>query len=75
MFLGFIVLSAALLIINMVLFIISKSAGTISQIAIIVIVSIVGGLIGIPILGFFIFHLYLAITRNTTREVLKKITE
>ncbi len=75
MFLGFVVLSAALLIINMVLFIISKSAGTISQIAIIVIVSIVGGLIGIPILGFFIFHLYLAITRNTTREVLKKITE
>jgi len=75
MFLGFVVLSAALLIINMVLFIISKSAGTISQIAIIVIVSIVGGLIGIPILGFFIFHLYLAITRNTTREVLKKIKE
>jgi len=75
MFLGFVVLSAVLLIINMVLFIISKSAGTMSQIAIIVIVSIVGGLIGIPILGFFIFHLYLAITRNTTREVLKKIKE
>lgn len=73
MFLGFVVLSAALLIINMVLFIISKSAGSISQIAVIVIVSIVGGLIGIPILGFFIFHLYLAITRNTTREVLKHI--
>jgi hypothetical protein len=73
MFLGFVVLSCALLIINMVLFIISKSAGNISQIAVIVIVSIVGGLIGIPILGFFIFHLYLAITRNTTREVLKHI--
>jgi len=73
MFLGSVVTAAALILINMVLFIISKSAGSISQIAVIVIASIVGGLIGIPILGFFIFHLYLAITRNTTREVLKHI--
>ena len=73
MFLGSVVVSAGLILINMVLFIISKSAGSINQIAVIVITSIVGGLIGIPILGFFIFHLYLAITRNTTREVLKHI--
>lgn len=57
----------SLCLINMVVFIISKSSSSINQTAIIVIVSIVSALLGIPLIGFFIFHLYLAYTRNTTR--------
>ena len=33
----------------------------------------VAGLLGVPLVGFFVFHLYLACTRSTTREVLKNI--
>ena len=75
MFLGCVVLSVVLIVINMIVFMISRSAENISQTVVIIIAAIVGGLIGIPILGFFIFHLYLAITRNTTREMLKHIKE
>jgi len=65
-------MSFMLCLINMVVFIVSKTS-SVNQTAVIIIVSIVAGLLGIPIIGFFIFHIYVAITRNTTREVLKKI--
>jgi hypothetical protein len=51
----------------MVVFIIQKSTQEVSQAAIIVIVSIVAAVIGLPILGFLIFHLYLTIKKKTTR--------
>jgi hypothetical protein len=73
MFLASVVTSIGLCLINMVVFIISKSSSSVNQTAIIIIVAIVAALLGIPLIGFFIFHLYLACTRNTTREVLKKI--
>jgi hypothetical protein len=65
-------MSFMLCLINMIVFVISKTSN-INQTAVIIIVSIVAGLLGIPIICFFIFHIYVAITRNTTREVLKKI--
>jgi hypothetical protein len=68
-----VVLSIALLLINMVVFLISKSQSTVSQTAVIIIAAILGAILGLPLIGFFIFHLYLAVTRNTTREVLKHI--
>ena len=75
MFLASVFITIVLLIINMIIFIIAKSESNISQTAVIVIVAIVGSVLGIPILGFFIFHIYLACTRNTTREVLKSIEQ
>jgi hypothetical protein len=57
----------------MVVFLIQKSSKDVSQTAIIVIVSVVGAIIGLPILGFLIFHIYLTITKKTTRELLKHI--
>jgi hypothetical protein len=56
----------------MVVFVVAKTSN-VNQTAVIIIVSVVAGLLGIPIIGFFIFHIYLACTRNTTREVLKKL--
>lgn len=73
MFLASVLLTMVMLIVNLIVYFVSKSSGSINQTAIIIVVAIIAGLIGIPILGFFIFHLYLAVTRNTTREVLKHI--
>lgn len=33
------------------------------------------GIIAIPLVGFLIFHIYLAVTGKTTREMLKKIKD
>jgi hypothetical protein len=49
------------------------SSNEVSQTAIIVIISVVAAVIGLPILGFLIFHLYLTIKKKTTREVLKHL--
>jgi hypothetical protein len=57
----------------MVVFIILKIGSGISHTAIIIIVSVVGSVLGLPIILFFAFHIYLACTRKTTREVLKNI--
>ena len=67
LFLTMIFFSICLLIINMIVFLIQKSSRDISHIAIIVVVSVVGAVIGLPILGFLIFHIYLAVTKKTTR--------
>jgi hypothetical protein len=39
----------------------------------IIICSVVLGVIGLPMLGFLVFHIYLSLTGRTTREVLKKL--
>ena len=62
-----------MLIVNMIVFVIQKSSGDVSQTAIIVVVAVVASVIGLPILGFLIFHIYLAVTKKTTRELLKHI--
>jgi len=67
MFLASVLLTVCMMIVNMVVFFIYKSSQNVSQTAIIVIVAVAAGVLGIPILGFFLFHLYLALSRNTTR--------
>lgn len=42
---------------------------------VIVVCSVAVGIIAIPLLGFFIFHIYVACTGNTTREIIKKIKD
>ena len=66
------VLSIVLAIINMVVFIIHKSQ-SVNQTVVIVIVAIVGCILGVPLIGFCIFHMFLAINHNTTRECAKKL--
>jgi palmitoyltransferase ZDHHC9/14/18 len=73
MFLASILLSTVMLLINLIVYFLYRSSGSINQTAVIVVVVVVAAIIGIPILAFFIFHLYLAVTGNTTREVLKKL--
>lgn len=73
LFVTSIFISVCMFIINMIVFVIQKSSKDINQTAIIVIVAVVSGVIGLPILGFLIFHIYLTIQKKTTRELLKHI--
>lgn len=73
LFITSIFISICMLIVNMIVFIIQKSSRDVSQTAVIVIVAVVASVIGLPILGFLIFHIYLAVTKKTTRELLKNI--
>ena len=60
-----------MLIVNLVVYILEKSDDNVSQTAVIVILSVVGAVLGVPLLGFFCFHLYLACSGRTTHEVIK----
>ena len=62
-----------MLIVNMIVFIIQKSSRDVSPTAIIIVVAVVASVIGLPILGFLIFHIYLSLTKKTTRELLKHL--
>ena len=73
MFVGFTFLSVLMVIINTVIFIIKKSDDDVNQTAIIVVVAVIGAVLGLPLLCFFGFHIYIAATGNTTRQVIKKI--
>jgi hypothetical protein len=57
-------------ILNLVILVINKS-GQISEAAIIAIVVVVSALLGLPLVAFFSFHIYLAVTGSTTREIIK----
>jgi hypothetical protein len=58
--------------VNVVVYTISKS-DTVNPMIVIIVCSVAAGLIGLPLLGFLIFHIYISISGNTTREVIKKI--
>jgi predicted Na+-dependent transporter len=57
----------AILIVNLITFIINKTSGNVNQTVVIVVISIVAGLILIPLIVFFLFHLYLTFKKKTTR--------
>ena len=65
--------SICLLIINMIVLLIQESSRGISHIAIIMVVSVVIAVIGIPILGLLILHICLKSSKKTTRELLKHL--
>jgi len=56
-----------------VVFIIAQSGSEINSTVAIIICSVVFGVIAIPMLVFIAFHIYLAVTGKTTRELLKKL--
>ena len=58
--------------VNLVVFFIAQSGDVDSTVAIII-CSVVGGILLIPMLGFLIFHIYLSLRGKTTRELLKRL--
>lgn len=60
-------------LVNVIVFSISNAGNEVNSTIVIIICSVAVGIIAIPLIGFFIFHIYLAATGNTTREVIKNI--
>lgn len=71
LFLGHALIAVLMFLLNLVVLVVNKS-GQISEAAIIAIVAVVSALLGLPLLAFFGFHIYLAVTGATTREVIKQ---
>ena len=57
---------------SLILFLVKRQGGEISQTVIIVISAVLAGLIGLPLVIFMVFHIVIAIRGQTTREVIKK---
>ena len=66
-FLGSMMISIILFFVNVVIFGMKNTNQGVSQTAVIVICVLVGVFIGLPLLGFFAFHLYLVCKGITTR--------
>lgn len=60
-------------IINLVVFFLSQGGSEINSTVAIVICAVVLGIVALPLLAFLVFHVYLALTGKTTRELLKKL--
>ena len=68
-------LTIGMFFVNVVVFAMSNVGTEVNSTVVIVICSVAVGIIAIPLLGFFIFHIYLTITGNTTREVIKNLKD
>jgi hypothetical protein len=64
-------LTMVALVANLILFFIAKSGSSVNSVVLIVVCSVIVAIIGLPLLIFFIFHIYLMITGRTTRELIK----
>ena len=53
--------------VNLIVYFLSRNDGNVGSVIAIVICGVVVALIALPMLGFLIFHIYLAITGKTTR--------
>ena len=60
-----------MLVANVVAYIIKRKDANHEEIALIVVVSIFGCIVALPVTCFFIFHLFLQCSGNTTRELIK----
>lgn len=70
---GGVMCSLAAAIVNAIVFFLTQDNSSVDSTLAIIICSIVFGIVALPMLGFLIFHLYLAIRGKTTRELLKKL--
>ncbi len=73
MFIASLVCLCGVFAVNVVFYLISSTLKQDQYIIAIVIISVLGGILSIPIIVFFFFHLYLCISGRTTREVMKSI--
>ena len=72
-FLASVMISIVLFFVNVVIFGMQNTNQNVSQTAVIVISVLIGVVIGLPLLGFFAFHMYLVCRGITTRELLKDL--
>lgn len=66
-FLAGIMLSIGTFLVNLIIFGVSMAGSNIDSVIIIIICAVAVGILGVPLLGFFIFHIFLAVTGKTTR--------
>ncbi len=74
-FLASVVLTIGMFFLNIFIFSTLNVGSEVNSTLIIIICSVAMGIIAIPLIGFLIFHIYLAITGKTTREMIKKIED
>ena len=67
MFVGNLIANFAIFVVNLAVYLLGRAGGGVSQAAAIVVVAVIGGVVGVPILGFALFHLYLCLAGRTTR--------
>lgn len=73
MFLASVVLTLVTFIINAVVFANNQNGQDVDPSVVIIICSVAISVVALPVIIFFIFHIYLSLTGKTTREVIKKI--
>lgn len=66
-------LSLVTLVVNLIIFGINVAGTTVNSLVVIIICSVAAGIVGVPLAGFLIFHIFLVLTGRTTREVIKNI--
>lgn len=69
---GSVSLTIGIFFLNVIVFAVNRSGSQISRTAVIVICVIVVAVIALPLILFFCFHLFLAITGRTTNEIIKQ---
>jgi hypothetical protein len=67
MFVGNLIANFAIFVVNLAVYLLGRADGGLSHTVVIVVVAVIGGVIGLPILGFGLFHLYLCLAGRTTR--------
>lgn len=72
-FLGSAFVTLVMLIANVIILFLKQAEDQVSQTAVVIVVSVIAGVIFLPLFFFFGFHLFLAITGNTTRQYIKDI--
>ena len=66
--------SVMMLLSNLIVFLVTQSDQQVNKTVVVIFTALIGAVLGLPILVFLVFHLYLALTKQTTREVIKKLT-
>ena len=59
--------SLTMLLCNMIVFMVTQSDEDVNKTLILVFTAIIAGILWLPVFVFLIFHLYLTVTRQTTR--------
>ena len=73
LFLASIMLTIGLFFVNVIVFAMANTGSEINSTVVIVVCSVAVGIIAIPLIGFFVFHIYLSASGKTTREIIKGI--
>lgn len=70
-FVGSVLMTGLSYFLNVIYYLVIQAGSQVSKLGVIIVCSVVVSLIAVPLLLFFIFHVYLIVTGRTTREVIK----